>query len=111
MVNLKRTVATILRMRVSALRLIDIKKGCVEVTFLVPVFMPGVLKTLTSEQVKQLQDLYIQWMKCGGHEIDFRCGVATSLGEKPSEEEMVNSTCSEFYLCRSIEYIHLRLVV
>ena len=89
-INLKRTVATILHMKVSALRLLDIREGCVEVTFLVPALTPDVLfgsgKTLTSRQVEQLQELSIEWMKCGEHEIDFRRSEVTGSSEKTSEE-------------------------
>ena len=102
-VNLKQTVATILEMKVSALRLLDIREGCVEVTFLVPALTPDVLfgggKTLTSRQVEQLQELSIEWMKCGEHEIDFRRSVVTGSSEKTSEEmeiEMVGNIPPEY---------------
>ena len=111
-VNLKRTVAIILRVKVSALRLIDIGKGCVEVTFLVPALLPDILfgrfprpVTLATRLVEQFQELSIEWMKCGEHEVDFRCGVATSFQKKTAgemETEMVSNAveCSELYLCR-----------
>lgn len=69
-VNLKRTIATILRMKVSALRLLDIREGCIEVTFLVPSLTPGFL-SLTPAQRKQFQDLSIEWVKCGEREVNF----------------------------------------
>ena len=83
-VNLKRTIATILGMKVSALQLIDIREGCVEITFRVPALAPGLL-SLSPVQLKQFQDLSIERMKCGEHEVNFRQDASELEGASSRE--------------------------
>lgn len=102
-IELKHTVANILGLRTSALKLIDIHEGCVVVTFLVPPFVPDALfgggKTLTATQVEQFRGLSIEWLKCGEYTTYFRqdvlhneAGDATSIISKEFyEAEMVGN--------------------
>lgn len=94
-IDLKRKVATILGMRASALRLMDIQEGCILVTFLVPALVPDVLfgdgRELTITQLKQLQDLSIQWMKCGEHMIKIRKDSTSHLHEASEDDTAITN--------------------
>ena len=74
-VNLKNAIARILYLNSLTLRLLDIKNGCVEATFLIPTpvaeFVFNEKRVLTEEQAKQFQALPISWMKCNGRTFDF----------------------------------------
>ena len=56
--------------RPSELKLIDVKKGCLILTFLIPnaIFT----KTLTKDQIKKFHSLSIRWLKCDDIEVDCR---------------------------------------
>ena len=75
LVQLKRTIAKILEVQPSTLRLLHIEEGCVVITFLVPssvahfIFPSG--KVLTAQQMKRFRDLSALWLKCCGCYVDF----------------------------------------
>ena len=73
--SLKKAIARIFDLNSLTLRLLDIKDGCVEVTFLIPTpvakFVFNEKRVLTEEQAKQFQALPISWMKCNGRTFDF----------------------------------------
>ncbi len=74
--ELKTLIAEILDLRPSALEIVDIKDGCVVVTFLIPtsvadaIFTPNTV--FTSQQEDKLQAASVLWLKCNGHTFDFR---------------------------------------
>ena len=65
--TLKSAVADILGIKSAALRLLDIKDGCVVTTFLIPTPVAKVIfnkhTTFTEEQFEKLQDLDISWLR------------------------------------------------
>lgn len=74
--DLKNTVADILGMSSLSLRLLNIKQGCVLVTFLIPESVASVVfargSKFNSKQVKGFQDMSLIWMKCNGRLHSFR---------------------------------------
>ena len=74
-VNLKSSVAALLGLNPSALRLFSIEEGCVIVTFLIPAFVADIIFTsgrMTSKRVRSFHELSIQWIKCGDFIFDLR---------------------------------------
>ena len=68
-VDLKKAIAKILGLkRKAALRIIDIKKGCVQVTLLIPALLADLIficdKKFTEEEVKKFQALSITRLQC-----------------------------------------------
>ena len=65
--KLKDAVARILGLEPSALRILDIRCGCIELTLLIPTLVADVLfnkeTVLSPEQVKQFQDLSLMWIQ------------------------------------------------
>ena len=85
--NLKATIAKILGLRASALHLLDIKEGCVEVTFLISKLVAQAIFSIggdsfTKEQIRELQKLSVTWLRLNDTVID-----VTKLAHE-SEEEM-----------------------
>ena len=70
--SLESAIIKILKLRASALRLIDIEEGCVLATFSIPKAAAKALfgKGL-SEYRKQLQELPIIWLECCGANFNF----------------------------------------
>ena len=75
--NLKSAVADILGLKSAAIRLLDIKDGCVVVTFLIPTPLAEVIfnreTIFTEEQLAKLQALDILWLRCNGHTFELTC--------------------------------------
>ena len=80
-IDLKSSIAEVLGLRSATLQLLDIKEGCVAVTFSIPtpvaetVFNKDTL--LTVRQVADIQALAILQLDCNGRTFDFR-GKTTS---------------------------------
>ena len=76
--NLKKSLAKVFRLLPMALEIVDIKKGCVVVTFLIPgsvadaIFTPDTV--LTPEQEDQLRAESVKWLKCNGYTFYFGKG-------------------------------------
>ena len=74
-VDLKSSVASVLGLNPSALRLFSIEEGCVIATFLIPVSIAQAIFTrergITSGQREGLRGLKVLWMKCDDYEYDF----------------------------------------
>ena len=66
--NLKKAIAKVLRLRTPALRLVGIDEGCVLVSFLIPPFVPD----LTQEQIEEFRALSVLSIECGDHTVDLR---------------------------------------
>ena len=70
--HLKKAVARILGLTPSALRLLSIKEGCVEATFLIPNNVADyIFKKVTPRQREEFQALRVMWLKCGDHKFCF----------------------------------------
>ena len=69
--DLKRSIAKILGLEPSTLRLLSIKEGCVEATFLIPSDVAEYIfsKKLTPWQIEQFQALPVTWLKCDDCQI------------------------------------------
>lgn len=71
--------ADILDINYSNLVLLDIKEGCVLLTFLIPEFVaettfaPG--RTFTTEQVKALKELSIKWLICDDRYLNLEVNI------------------------------------
>lgn len=74
-INLKRFVAKILQLNSIALQLVDIKEGCVVVTFLIKTPVAKIVfnehTVFTEEQKKKFRELSVLWLTCNGHFYDF----------------------------------------
>ena len=71
-IDLKVSIAKILHLKPSALQLLNIDKGCVEVTFLIPSNVADfVFKKLSSKQIEELQVLPVIWLKCHHYNYHF----------------------------------------
>ena len=75
-VDLKKRIAKICKLQLSALRLVSIEKGCVLVMFLIPPFVPD----LTSEQIQEMKTLPVLSLKCGDQIFHFK-GSPTDAGK------------------------------
>ena len=73
--KVKEAVANILGLKGSTLRLLSVKKGCVQVTLLVPSAIADVIFTsdtkLTSQQEHKFKEASVLWLKCSGFKFDF----------------------------------------
>ena len=75
LIELRSTIADILEVQPSTLRLLRIEEGCMVTTFLIPssvahfIFPTG--KMLTAQQMRRFHDLSALWLKCCGFSVDF----------------------------------------
>ena len=72
-IDLKVAIAEVLNLKPSALELVSVDKGCVEVTFLVSSFVAAfIVKELSSKsKIEEFQALPVVWLNCGPHHFDF----------------------------------------
>lgn len=72
-ISLKSAIIKILKLRASALRLIDIEEGCALATFSIPKAAAKALfgKGFSESYRKQLQELPIIWLECCGTRLNF----------------------------------------
>ena len=74
--DLRKPIANILGIQKSALRIVDIKEGCVEVTFLIPASVADTIFTsdriFTPQDVHDLQSLSVMSLKCNGYSFEFQ---------------------------------------
>ncbi len=79
-----KSIAAIFGLLPSALELVDIKDGCVIVTFLIPASVADAIFTpdtvFTSQQEDKLRAVSLLWLKCNGCTINF--------GEKKLQKEV-----------------------
>ena len=75
LVDLQTAIAEILGVRSATLQLLDVKDGCVVVTFLIPKPVAEVVfskhATFSDEQLDMFRALSILWLECNNHVIDF----------------------------------------
>lgn len=81
-VDLKSSIAALLRLRPSALRLISVEEGCVMITFLIPVAVADTMfaahKTMTPKQVEGFKSLSVLWIECGNFNFTFGKPISPS---------------------------------
>ena len=74
-IKLKIVIAKILGIKPAALRLLDIKDGCILVTLLVPAsvadFVFGGCMVLNIHQIEEFQALPVLWLECNGRRFNF----------------------------------------
>lgn len=87
--KLKTGVAQILGLKPAAIQLLDIKEGCVVVTFLIPTGVAEIIFTkqmiITKEQEREFKALSILRLECNGLAFDF------SVKDNPAEELLVTT--------------------
>lgn len=72
-VNLKQTVAKILKIHPSALQIVGVQPGSVIVTFIIPTHIADtILKRLSSQQENELRTASVIWLKYNGNTFHFR---------------------------------------
>ena len=82
--ELKNSIAEIMDLNPSALHIVDIKEGCIVVTFLIPasvadsIFTPDTV--FTSEQEAELRAASVKWLKCKGYTFFFGKGTTETQG-------------------------------
>ena len=73
--DLQSFIAEILEMKFATLQLLDISKGCVIVTFIIPAHIAEIVfneqTVFTEEQVQMFQAESILWLKCNGFTFSF----------------------------------------
>ena len=83
--TLKTAIANILDMKSYALRLLDIKQGCIVVRFLIPapvaelVFSKNFI--LTEKQEEQFQAIAVEWLECNNCTFSFRTKDLENISE------------------------------
>ena len=98
----QQALANALSMQTSGLRLFDIKRGCVVVTFLVPHHIASTLfphgLVFTQEQMAQLRILFVKWITFNDEKMDILDGVHKPKvqdvsGKYVSSHSMVTCNC------------------
>ena len=72
-IDLKVAIAEVMHLKPSALQILSVDKGCIEVTFLVSSFVAAfIVKELSSKsKIEEFQALPVVWLDCGPHHFDF----------------------------------------
>lgn len=95
--DLRMVVAKVLRLHPSEVLLIDVEKGCVIVTFLIPTSVAEDIfaQKLSSSQVKEFEMLSVLWIRCGNFEMKFTTGVPSDVNqeENPQISDSGDSMC------------------
>lgn len=90
LVDVVKSVANILHLNKSDLRILDIKEGCVRITLLVPTKLADSKftksKKFTEEETRRLQSLSVMWLECNGHVFEF-----AEHGNNSEEDEFKKS--------------------
>ena len=68
-VELRRAIANILKVKPSELRFVNIEDGCIVVTFLISAAMAATILRLSANQMEELQKLSVLFLKCGDYEL------------------------------------------
>ena len=75
-VELKESIAEVFKLNLTALQIVDLNKGCIVVTFLIPAHVADILFTTDTEftphQVDQFRALSILWIECNNLTFHFR---------------------------------------
>lgn len=112
--DLKKRIADIMLLKhVSALRLLSIKDGCVECTFLIPtqvaefIFAPG--KKFSRSQVREFQELPILWLKCDKYFLDISSQKIVRSGDKDVQSSVQTSNSGKLtsYMSNTCIHVHL----
>ena len=83
LLDLKNSIASILGLKPSALRLLTVREGCLVVKFLIPEFIAKKIftedKRFTLKEAQDFQHLSLLWLKCGNFEFPFRLLTDTTI--------------------------------
>ena len=92
-INLKDAIAKILHLKPSALQLLNIDKGCVEVTFLIPSNVADfVFKKLSLKQKEELQVLPVIWLKCRHYNFNWKENITNSEEKMQLDDTQVKKS-------------------
>ena len=84
--DLQSVIADILEMKFASLQLLDISKGCVVVTFLLPAHIAEIVfnkrTVFTEKQVQMFRSESILWLQCNGFMFSFVTKVVDELHQK-----------------------------
>ena len=90
-IDLKVAIAEVLNLKPSALQLLSIDKGCVEVTFRIPSGVAEfILKKLTHIQVEKFQALSVMRLQCGHCNYDFNGEYDTRNTDTKEKSQQLN---------------------
>ena len=88
--DLESSIAEILgpSIRPSELKLIDVKKGCLLLTFLIPAITADATfaNKLTKDQIKRFHSLSVRWLKCEDIEVD--CTEGKNMEDEDSGDHI-----------------------
>ena len=97
-IDLKVAIAEVLHLKPSALQLLSIDKGCVEVTFRIPSGVAEfILKKLTHIQVEKFQALSVMRLQCGHCNYDFN-------GEYDTRNTDTKEKTQQLNICQVIQH-------
>ena len=91
LVDVVKSVANILLLSKSDLRILDVKEGCLLISLLIPtkladsVFIKS--KKFTADETKELQSLSVMWLECNGHVFKFAEQLDHGNKADPEEDE------------------------
>ena len=100
-VDLKVAIAEILRLKPSALQLIaiDIKDGCVEVTFRIPSDVGGyIFRQLSPKEIDAIRGLPVVWLKYGHYELNFKKKYQSGDTQQDATEVSSLGILSQYYI-------------
>ena len=93
-IDLKVAIAEVLHLNPSALELVSVDKGCVEVTFLVSSFVAAfIVKELSfKKKIEEFQALPVVWLNCGLHHFDFNGEDSQTDTTDTKQDDLQHST-------------------
>ena len=98
--DLTKTFASIMGLKKSALRILDVEEGCVIVTLLIPAHIASFIFTgekFTSKQKEEFQSNSVLWLKCNSIKYEFFSGEQT-LNKTNGIPEITTSVIGENHI-------------
>ncbi len=100
-VKIKKLIAEIMDLNPSALELVDIKDGCVVVTFLIPASVADAIFTpdtvFTSQQEDKLRAASVLWLKCNEYTFDLE---VKTKSDNQGNYNNYNTMCNGNQYCK-----------
>ena len=109
--RLRAAVAKILKLKLAALRLLDVEEGCVVVTFLIPSPVAEIIfskhSVLTVEQVEEFRASKVIWLECNDRTFSFTTeGQKHNVhGDQREEVEAPDFTAESCHELQVAEYL------